>query len=346
MKKILFFVCLSFCIKAQKPENWTKADWDFAIAQKGAKLFLQANKDLLEANETAVLSLRIVIPPKAGPDGIPDGMPTDAPMPDSEVSPYKVTNWRVIEGGGNIITDGLIATYTAPKQAPARRIMVISVDCEPLSPNFPKLQLLKTLYFSENETAITLNIPPIGIVNAKFVNKIAGGVKIPANANVSADIQAKMAEAQQKLAAAQQSSGYNMNALMSNAMAIYDPAQNLTVLRFSELALQAMDGSLQIVPNMGMLTIAYKGKGTGTFSLKDKEVGLIFFLTVQQKGCGCSKDARDNNDDEMRCTGSVIVTQDDGKEIKGSFATRVFSDDGKNIVIGNIYGKFRAVKAN
>jgi hypothetical protein len=255
----------------------------------------------------------------------------------------------VVEGGGNLITESIAASYSAPSKSPEKRIMVISVDCEPLSPNLPKVQLLKTFYFSENETSIVLNVPAMGIVNAKFVNKIAGGIKLPtapANVKLPPDVQANLARAQQEMAKAQQASGYDLNALTSNATAIYDPAQNLTAIRFSQLSLEAMDGSLQIIPGMGILGIAYIGRGTGTFTLADQKVGLGFAIPSERKAFGCSKDAKGANDEPLPCTSGVTITKDDGKMMQGYFSTKVYSGVDKQIVVGSIYGKFTVMKTN
>jgi len=350
MKNIFFVVLLlsSASSLAQKSIGWTKQDLDKAFAEKGARLSLRADKDLLESSESTVLSIWVLIPPTIDADGVPEGMPTDIKLPDSEVSPYRITNWRIVEGGGNLITDNLAASYTAPPQAPDKKTMTISVDCEPLSPNFPKIQLLKTLYFSQNETAVVLNMPSMGILNAKFVSNINGGIKtptVPSNVKLSPEVQAKMQAAQQQMAQMQKSGPYNMNALMSNNMAIYNPKENITAIRFSDLGLQAMDGSLQLIPKMGILGIAFKGKGQGSFSLIGEDVGLAFAIPSEQNAFGCSKDAK-NNDDDFRCTGNVVITKDDGKTVEGHFSTKVFSAVGKEIVVGSIYGKFSALKAN
>jgi hypothetical protein len=349
MKKnlFIFFLFCSLNIMAQKPGSVTKPDIDKALAEKGARLSLRADKDLLEANESTVLSIWLLIPPKTDADDIPVGLPTEIKLPDSEVSPYKITNWRIVEGGGNLITEELTASYTSPPKAPENKLMIISIDCEPLSQNYQKVQLLKTIYFSQNETAVVLNMPTMGIVNAKFVSNISGGIKmpnVPSNVKLPPDVQAKM-EAAQKMAQAQNTGGYNTNALLSNNMAIYNPKENITAVRFSDLGLQAMDGSLQIIPKMGILGISFKGKGQGSYSLVGKDVGLAFAIPSEQNAFGCSKDTKDN-DHDFSCTGNVVITKDDGKTLEGHFATKVFSSVGKEIVVGNIYGKFSALKAN
>lgn len=343
-KTTILFLGLSFGALAQNPRGVTKQDIDKAFAEKGARLSLRADKDLLESNESTVLSIWLLIPPKTNADDIPEGMPSEIKLPESEISPYRITNWRIVEGGGNLITEAMTASYTAPSEAPEKKIMIISVDCEPLSPNYPKVQLLKTIYFSHNETAVVLNMPAMGIINTKFVSNISGGIKmpnVPANVKLPPDVQARL-EAAQKMAQAQKP---DMNALMSNNMAIYNPKENITAVRFSDLGIQAMDGSLQTIPRMGILGISFKGKGQGSYSLIGKDVGLVFAIPSEQNGFGCSKDAKDN-DHDLSCTGNVVITKDDGKSIEGHFATKVFSAVGKEIVVGSIYGKFSALKAN
>lgn len=342
MKKLIQILFLSilfgnFTVFAQTPEGWTKDDWTAAIANKASKLVLNADKQLLEASEVCNLNIQLVLVSSDANDETPDLLKEIGYMnlPTGEVTPYKTTNWRILDGGGNIITDQNTATYTAPSYAPKDKKMVISVDLEPLSPNLPKIQLLKTIYFVENETAVTLHIPSIGIMNAKFTNNTNGGVGNLAKGNIP-----------QVAYDAAKSKGYDLNTLTSNAMIIYDPSQGLSIIRFSSLTLEAIDtyGSKEMHQSMATLAISFRGRGTGTFSLDNKEVGLIMYLASMKKGCGCGKDAA-QLDEKYDCNGKVIITKDNGKEVEGKFNATIFTDDGLNIVKGRIQGKFKAMKA-
>lgn len=345
LKKRLMIPVLLFlgqvCL-AQVPAGWTKEQWTEAVANKGSKLLLYADKDMLEASESCMLKIQLIKVPDADPTNETPSLQKEyqyLDLPSGEVNPYTVTNWRIIDGGGNIIgIDKNTVTYTAPKSKPAAGSMTISVDLVPNSPDLPKVQLLKKLFFVRNETAFTLNIPVIGIVNARFTTTGNGGVGAMAKGNVP-----------QMAYDAAKSRGYDLNALTSNAMYIYNPAENSSAITFSALSLEGMDGeSKEVVPNAAILALAYKGKGVGSFPLtvekQGEQVGVI--MTFMQKGCGCSRDAYDNND-TYNCTGKVTITKDDGKTVEGKFNTVIFSDDGAgHIVRGRLQGRFSARKAN
>ncbi len=350
---ILLFL-FSAPLFAQKPHGWTKEKWDEVKANKAVRLSLESNKDLLEANEAATLTIHVLIPPDMDEDGIPKNEVGDVLLPIGEIMPYKPTNWRIVEGGGNLITiDEISASYTSPAQAPANRTMTISVDLIPTGPNEPKIVLLKTLHFSENETSIVINLPEIDYNSTKFVTKNDGGVKVPTMqgmdprvaGHISPDLQAKMAQAQQAMASAGQQSGYNLSAITSNAMSVYEPTSNRTTLKLVNMSVESYNGQLINTPKMNVLGISYQGKGTGTFSLKTPEFGLGFFSTSEIKGCGCGKNENPSKT-ELPCTGSVTITKADDKEMQGTFHTTVYSSVGDQIVIGSIYGKFKVLRAN
>lgn len=346
MKKIILILILStlfgsLCVSAQAPAGWTKETWNEAVANKASRLILNADKDLLEASEVCNLNIQLIFVPNPDPTNETPNLFNEVTyqnLPTGEVTPYKTTNWRIVEGGGNIITENNTATYTGPNSAPKDKKMIISVDLEPQSPNLPKIQLVKTLYFTENETTFTLNVPAAGITNAKFTNVNNGGVGSISKGNVP-----------QMAYDAAKSKGYELNALTSNAMAIYNAENQTTIIQFPNLSLEAMDGSKNIVPNMAILAFAYKGHGTGSFNWVEEnkagDVGITMALPVSQKGCGCSKDAYDN-DEKFNCSGNVVITKDDGKVIEGHFNSVIFTDNGQNIVRGRLQGKFRAMKAN
>ncbi|HMS39354.1 MAG TPA: hypothetical protein PKE69_03955 [Pyrinomonadaceae bacterium] len=60
-----------------------------------------------------------------------------------------------MKGGGNLVgIDETTQTYTAPTKLTSDKTAVISVDLTPLRPNSPKIVLVQTICFSENETAL------------------------------------------------------------------------------------------------------------------------------------------------------------------------------------------------
>lgn len=336
MKRVIFFLLLSISlleVRGQTPEGWTKEMWDEVIASKAFKLSLVSDKGLLEATESCQLSIDLFILPKANPD---DETPElrrkgrTIKLPSGETSPYRVTNWRIVEGGGRIASDGQTATYSAPAAAPANKKMIISVDLTPIEPNLPKVQLLKTIYFSQNETFFTLHIPDMGIINAKFVTKLTS-------------IDSKILP-QQAINAIKQK-GYSINGLTASAMYIYDPNQNLSVLRFSNLALEAIDteddGSKNIVNGNYLLAIAYRGLGAGSFDLSAENSGVNMVVGLQLGvGCGDTKE-------DMICDGGVKITHEDSTYVEGYVNTIVYAGDANGQKArGRLNGKFRAMKAN
>lgn len=346
MKKLILILLLSSFINehiyAQTPEGWTKEQWDEAIAGKASKLYLYSDKDLLEASEACMIKIQLIKIPNADPNNETPSLQKEyqyLDLPLGEANPYTISNWRIVEGGGNIVgIDNNTISYTAPKNRPTAGKMLISVDLVPNSSNLPKVQLLKTLFFVENESSFTLNIPAIGIINAKFTNTSNGGVAGLSKGNIP-----QMAYEVAK------SKGYDLNALTNNAMYIYNASENTSVITFSGLTLEGIDGgNKEAIPNAGILGISYKGKGVGSFPLaveqKGENVGVV--MSFMQKGCGCSRDAY--SDDEIyNCTGKITITKDEGKTIEGKFNTVVYSDDGNgHVVRGRLQGKFKAMKAN
>lgn len=333
-KAIIFLFILSLPPLGVRGQNgWTKEMWDEVIASKAFKLSLVSDKGLLEASESCQLSIDLSIPPKADPnDETPElrRKSQTIKLPSGETSPYRVNNWRIVEGGGRIAANGTTATYTAPATAPANKKMTISVDLTPIEPNLPKVQLLKTIYFSQSETFFTLHIPDMGIVNAKFVTKLTS-------------INNKMLP-QQAVETIKQK-GYSINGLTASAMYIYDPTQNLSVLRFSNLALEAIDteddGSKNIVNGNYLLAIAYRGLGAGSFDLSVENSGVNMVVGVQLGvGCGDTKE-------DMNCDGSIKITHEDNTYIEGYLNTIVYAGDvNGQKARGRLHGKFRAMKAN
>jgi hypothetical protein len=197
---------------------------------------------------------------------------------------------------------------------------------------------LKTIFFVENESSFTLNIPAIGIINAKFTNTSNGGMAGLSKGNVP-----QMAYDVAK------SKGFDLNALTNNATYIYNFSENSSAITFSGLTLEGIDGgNKEAIPNAGILGISYKGKGVGSFPLAVSQNGgnAGIVMSFMQKGCGCSRDAYSDNE-IYNCTGNITITKDDGKTIEGKFNTAIFSDDGNgHVVRGQLQGKFKAMKAN
>ncbi len=352
MKKaaILFLltVFLAQIVSAQK--NRQQAI-DEIIAQKGANLFINIDKNLLEPQENVRLSIGILV---YNDTTIPGDETPDLQFPDEEILPpennlYKAVNWKILQGGGNLVgIDATTQTYSAPAKLPADKIAVISVDLQPLLPNLPKVILLQTIYFAENETAFVLNMPAAGIVNQKYVSKLDGGAKLPvvspqAAKNLPPNIRQQLEEAQKKME--QQSMDMNLTAMTSNAFAYFDKEKGFTAIRFSELGLQRTNGKTsQAVGKDATLTFNFKGKGAGSYDLGEDQTGLGFFRVNAQKGYGCGDTQSET--EKYPCKGKIVITEVDAKFVKGTVRATVFTSVGKKIFSGSIYGKFKVNRAN
>ncbi len=352
---LLLFLCfLNQAAVAQKqltPQE--KQKLDEAIANGAVKYSLAAAKTLLEANEVTSVQVKLTIPPKVDDQGVMTTLPQEIPMPTDNTVPYRAANWKILQGGGNLTeVDEFAQSYSAPASAPPGKTMTISVELMPILKKYPKIVLLQTLYFTQNENSFVLNMPEIGANNSKYISKANEGVKVPTMqgvdprvaARMPPDIQAKMAAAQAQMQAAQQQSGINLSAVTSNAMALYDAPNNLTAIKFTTISLQYNNGRVaaQSTGN-AFLEFSFKGKGVGTYSLNDEAAGLGFMLTMNGKGVGCGKN---NGSKDAPCNGSVKITSMDDKTIKGEVMTRVYTIVGDDLSAGTFYGKFSVNRAN
>jgi hypothetical protein len=238
--------------------------------------------------------------------------------------------------------------------------MVISVDMIPTSTALPKVILLKTIYFVEDETAIIVNIPAGGFNNTKYVTTTAGGMKVPtmagvdprAKALIDPGTRAKMEQAQQAVAAAQGNTGINLTAITSNSTAYFDGTNDQTLLKFSKLTIQ-MDGGkdrrpivngVRVTPVGTVLTNAsftFKGHGVGMYELEEKNEGGGL-MDGPTKGCGCGN----WQPKEAPCKGYVHVKSVENGIMKGDFSALAYTWDGSRLTQGYISGKFIANVAN
>ncbi len=366
MKKIL--VCITVITLAiislrTAAQPKPSAD-DIAKALKGGRLFFHTSKALLEADEQAVLNIKLTIPRTATAETqLTEGSPYFIDLPDGSdpniPAAYKATNWKIIQGGGKISgIESNSCVYSAPSKAPQDKIMVISVDLEPTSSALPKVVLLQTLYFVEDETAIVVNLPEVGFRNQKYVTTTGGGMNMPgvtgldsrAAGHVDAATMAKLAQAQAAVANAQQSSGINLSAITSNAMAYYDEKTGVTAIKFKQLSMQMQDGKdmrgTAVSKGETIMTeISFKGKGLGIHKLDDKDAGLGMLVLMSKKGCGCGNN-KNGETDEAPCNGYINIKSSDGKVIRGDFAAEVYSAVDNRMVHGIIYGKFTVNIAN
>lgn len=359
MKKILItmiMLALSCVLAtAQRPDAATRERMDTAFARHAFMMTLSTEKTLLEPAEATSIVVGVMLNPVLNSDGEITTLPEFVPLQPGPDSPYKITNWRVIEGGGDIITvdDGAVS-YTAPRTAPAGRSMTVSVDLVPQMSGYAKVVLLQKLYFVQDDNAIYVNLPEIGLNAAKYVSNTDGGAKVPtmqgvdprAAAQMSPELRAKMAQAQAAIAASQGSSGINLAAVSSNAMSLYDRENDQTAVKFTSLNIQMADGGPISKPDMAAyFMFNYKSQGVGTHKLTDDGTGAGFYITAQRNGVGCGTNFKSNTSMPLPCTGYVTITSVDDKFVRGTVRTTVWTSVGQSIFRGYLYGKFKLNRA-
>lgn len=365
MKKHTFLFLLTALLVtqygyAQPHGTMTKDQLVEALTSKGGRVSLESDKELLEPNEAAALNIMLLVPPsinqqsgEANGDAYSINLPTGAD-PNLPLI-YKARNWKILEGGGSLVRiDDNSYSYNAPAAEPPGAVMTISVELYPVGNTLPKVILLKTLYFSNSETAIVVNLPAGGINSRKYVNKIDGGVKVPTMQTVdprvaghlTPELQQKMAEAQQKVAAAQQSSGLDLSAVTSNAVALYDATSDCTTIKFTSLSLQLYNG--KPAPTQGadvLYTIIFKGKGVGNHLLLQDEKSGMTMVISPTKVCFCGSNDPSAHD-KVLCSGTVTIKSADDRFTTGYFMSKIFTAVGKTIYQGFIHGKFKVRTAN
>jgi len=363
MKKNIFFLLslltvFSFSAAAQHSPGAN----DIARALRGGRVSIHSSKDLLEASESAVIDIKLTVAPVVNEQTLEtDGQAYDIPLPDGSdpniPAAYTASNWHVVQGGGSVSSiQGNTCVYTAPAHAPADKIMVISVDMTPTSNVLPKIVLLKTIYFVEDETAIVVNLPAGGFPNQKYVTSTGGGMKVPGMqgmdprvaSHIDAGLQAKMAQAQQAVAAAQANTGINLSAITSNSMAYFDGQNDLTVVKFNKLTMQMSNGKdvrkmvngkpvTPVGSNLTYCVVSFKGHGVGNYPLDAKPSG-VGLMDGPPKGCGCGN----NRPDDGHCNGYINVTSVENGIMKGNFSALVYTSTGGPLIQGYIYGRFTA----
>lgn len=327
---------------------------DQTIAQKGANLFIESDKQFLEPQESAQIKLEILLYPETVPgDETPPLEPPavyDLPSPNTL---YKATNWRIVAGGGQLVgVDETTVTYTAPARLPADKKALVSVDLLPLKSNLPKVVLLQTIYFEENDTAFVLNMPSLGFLNAKYVLKLNGGTPVPTvdprtAKNLPPAVKKQLEEAQKQMSA----QTMNAQAMSSNGFAIYDENQGFTAVSLRDLSASAKTGETAVGGGISVLQFNFNGRDAGSYELGvdrdptgQEKTGLGF--TIGRQGFG--RGDMGPTDVKFPCGGKVVVESLDPRFMTGTVRAIVYSSPpgSKYIYRGIFYGKFKVNRAN
>jgi len=362
MKKILvpaLILCLAQVAKAQ--HSITSQQLDAAIARRAAVFTLTADKNLVDLNEATAVRVKILVynrpPAEAGPNDVNFDIDYDYDTSNPSSEPYKIQNWHILEANsGHLTGTNDVANYIAPTSMPASHSATISVDLVPNRPGLPKIQLLQVINIEDAPMAFTFDAPGAGINNEKYTFSNAGspdalaGIKLPPGASANAEQMAKLAALQAQLAqvrgqagAAAASKGYNLDALMSNAKAIYTASSDITVIQIMGQAKVTKAGKDAGTKNV-MITLTFPGKNNGLKYLKSNKGIAAHIILDQKTAFGCENDPQKNPQETgIHCAGGIInVSAYDGTQVKGTIHAQL---EGFNCN-GTLDGKFIAKVAN
>jgi hypothetical protein len=240
--------------------------------------------------------------------------------------------------------------------------MVISVELMPTGHDLPKVILLKTLYFEDGDNIFAFNIPGSGIIDARYSQKTTGARASSTNlstvAAVDPAIMARIPAAQRARLQAQKSqvdaavraSDVNVVSLTSNANAIFDPANNVTIIKFIGLGRDLGPGH-PAAAGSGILIITYTGaltKGVHPFNGTLNAISFspdYFWPNV--KTCVCSMQGSSSLQ-KLHCGGTLTITSMDGDFITGTISSTIWNNKtgrDKTFNRGTVYGVFKIRKA-
>ncbi len=350
--KILLTITIALAIPAlalAQNDAATELERDQTIAEKGQNLTLEAEKGLLDVSESTPLRIRMLIYPK-GEDGRvkKDSVPFERILGPGNLY-YKFANWKVVEGGGLLVgIDEATQNFTAPKTLPAGKKCIVSVELVPLIPSLPKVILFETIQIADSDNLVIINIPGIGLKNARYTTVVTDAVKIPAVAGVDPRVMKNLPPGTlEKLESAKkmmenERADIDLQALSSNVRSFYDAKQDLSVYTISGLKpFAAAPKPGTIAPIDEELSFSFKGWNLGRHPLdSDDQTGINLFLRSMNNGAGCGELHTESF--KAICGGEVIVQSLTPDFSKGILNSAVYSADAAgNIVRGRIHVKFK-----
>lgn len=369
MKKYITLLALIVISAKLFAQDGRASDDDLARAMRGGRLSLSAEKSVLSANEQTQINIDVYIPPATDNNGdfITDGHPVH--MSDAAHTlagsgapiSYHARNWKILQGGGSLdIIDEYLVKYTAPASAPRDNIMVITAEMIPTGHDLPKVVLLKTLYFESGDNIFALNDPAAGINDLRLSAATKGAKKSATNpvtvtaidpailARIPAAERQKLQQKKDKVDAEVQASSINLVSLTSNANAIYDPSNNVTVMTFMGMGKDLSPGHPGPAGG-GMVTITYTGgltKGVHSFSGRLNSINVMPDGPRDPKTCVCAMQGNPKLQ-RLKCSGTLTITSMDGDFITGSISSTVWNNRGQDKVFtrGTVYGVFKIRKA-
>lgn len=368
MKKYFLFLLQTLVFPAGLlAQHYNNIPFDLAhqkFTGDGGMLSLVAEKSLLELREVTLLTVRINWPNDDAASPFPEQF--DYRFQDPSKAPWKISAWKIIEGTGELKPGGegnYFAAYDAPDKMPAGKHATVSVTLMPVDPAKPKVELLQTIYLADNETVFYFDCPYLHINQEKYVVKNNGGALAASDASARKAVDQNNAAMQQASVYYQKAieagiktdaSGFNLDALTSNAKAIYAKDEDVTTLTINDDKVAMVSGRESTSRRMYNIVISFPGKTTGTFKIKSNKkitASIILPQVLSGIGCACSDDPTDPNHTPPTCSGGTIrITRYDGKFIEGSIYASLEAQDGTQnpppTFYGTLNGKFRVPVAN
>ena len=361
---IVVFILLSAKLFAQSGP-------DLVRAMRGGRLSLNAEKSILSAGEQTQINIDVFIPPdvnsttgEANGDGHPVHMSDAAHTLASAGLPisYHAQNWKILQGGGSLdIVDDYLVKYTAPANAPRDNTMIISVELIPTGHDLPKVVLLKTLYFEDGDNIFAFNVPGSGINDARYSQKTTGAKASATNpstvaaidpailARIPAADRARLQAQKNHVDAAVQASNVNLVSLTSNANAIFDPSNNVTIIKFIGLGRDLGPGHPSSAGG-GIMIITYTGgltKGVHPFNGISNAISFSPDFRPSVKTCACAMQGNQSLQ-RLKCGGTLTITSMDGDFITGTISSTIWNNktgQDKTFNRGTVYGVFKIRKA-
>jgi hypothetical protein len=325
-----------------------------------AMLTLVAEKYVMELDELNTATVRINWVNPGDETNVPQQY--DYHFDNPAQAPWKITKWEILEGGGEI-TEGpgqYYASYKSPAVMPSGKHATISVTMEPVDPSKPKVQLLQTIYFVDNDNVFYLNFPAYGINQEKYVIKNSNSGLVAASSTNSqqamqygSDAQkAKLAALQAQLAATNQMARNAMAAqnvdadlITSNAKAMYTKDKDFTAVELKGDDVTMVNGVAVTKKRSYMISISFPGQKTGSYIIKSKDIiAVSVALPGDREACTCAYDPSRDQSHAPPCRGGTItITKYDthvGGYVEGYVNANVMGSNGQ-VVFGDISGKFK-----
>lgn len=366
---LAFFIFCSINLLAQPRQTEPFKPADYKKAMKGALLNITADKYIAEVKESVKLTVTMNIV-----DEDFNSVRMDYRPEDPADAPWRVTNWKIVEGGGTLTSDpksgnDYYAVLIAPDKVPVNKCIIVEVTMQSLDKNYPQVILRQAIYIEDNENVFYVDCPYLGIKQEKWVINADNGMNMslpsipnsPQNVNAAVDAKQKDALEKIRIQQAQQKAnnmGIDLSAITSNCKAVYSAEEKTTAITLMGGVLKSVDGMPKDEKNNFLVTLSVPGRGMERVNIKTKkEISVSFTLPLKGQACSCNDDPewkaeRDKNGEKgPTCNGGFISIDEVvfGKDgfIKGHFQANLEGTTSEgHTFYADIEGKFRAKLAN